>query len=49
MSINGVCKCGSDPVTNAVEGLSWHLNGCPDCGEAVKFDVNHKRPERDKK
>ena len=39
MPLHGTCKCGKDPVTNAAEGLDWHLNGCSDCGEDVTFKV----------
>lgn len=51
MPINGTCKCGTDPVTNAVEGLKWVVNGCEDCGEKVTFDVQKQdrtRPGRGK-
>jgi hypothetical protein len=40
MPINGTCKCGTDRVTNAIDGIKWAVEGCEDCGEKVTFDVN---------
>jgi hypothetical protein len=49
MAIKGTCKCGTDPVTSAAEGLKWAMSGCEDCGEKVTFDIpksDKKRPGR---
>lgn len=52
MAMHGICKCGKDKVTNATEGLDWHLNGCTECGETVTFEFEKGarpvRPGRDK-
>lgn len=45
MAINGLCSCGNDPVTNAVEGIQWAVKGCETCGEKVTFNS----PKSDKK
>lgn len=39
MAINGICSCGNDPVTSAVEGIQWAVKGCETCGEKVIFEA----------
>lgn len=48
MPITKICKCGTEPVTSAAEGLKWAVKGCEDCKEKVTFDIKPTRPGRPK-